>query len=105
MRMSGKGVGLLFAIALLCFLAFALWYQRANPRQIVATGTIIVESRRAGGTTLTLTTRDVRIANTTFREVQMPNGTWLDCAGDCRKAVREATDEFWDVKQPPGPLR
>jgi hypothetical protein len=98
--MSGKGVGLLFAAALLCFLAFALWYGRAHPRQIVATGSVVVESRRAGGQTLTLNTRDVRIANTTFKEVELPNGTWIDCAGDCRKAVREATDEFWDVRKP-----
>jgi hypothetical protein len=93
------------AIGLVCFLGFALWYQRAHPRQIIAEGSIIVQAQRAGGGTRTLKTRDVKIANATFREVQMPNGTWIDCAGDCQKAVHEAGEGFWDAKQPPGPAR
>jgi hypothetical protein len=29
-------------------------------------------------------------------QVQMPGGTWIDCAGDCRQALADATIDFWD---------
>jgi hypothetical protein len=30
------------------------------------------------------------------REVRLPGGTWLDCAGDCRQTLADATIDFWD---------
>ena len=29
------------------------------------------------------------------REVRLPGGTWIDCAGDCRDKLRETTVDFW----------
>lgn len=29
------------------------------------------------------------------REVRLPGGSWIDCAGDCRDTLREATIDFW----------
>lgn len=29
-------------------------------------------------------------------EVQLPSGTWTDCAGDCREALRVKSIDFWD---------
>ncbi len=85
----------------LAVLAYALSYQRDNPREIVATGAARVESSRPGGAAQTLRTRDVRIAGVVFKEIEMPNGTWIPCAGDCARAAREAGEDFWQTQQPP----
>ena len=29
------------------------------------------------------------------REVRLPGGSWIDCAGDCRDKLRETTIDFW----------
>ena len=75
---------------------YAVWYSQQHPRQIVGRGTVQVRSERAGGPIITLKTRDVSINGKVFQEVEMPNGTWIACAGDCAKAAREAGDGFWD---------
>jgi hypothetical protein len=95
-EMSGRTVGLVFAAALLAFFAFALWYQRQHPREIVGTGQVTVEKNRPGGVTrVTLRTRTISINGRRFQEVELPGGTWIDCAGDCRKAVFDTGDGFW----------
>ena len=76
-------------------LGFALWYSQQHPREIVGHGTVRVASPRAGGGSTTLKTRDVSINKVVFKEVEMPNGTWIDCGGDCARAAREAGDGFW----------
>ena len=91
--------GALAAIAIalvLGVLGFGLWYTMQYPRQIVGTGTVVIHSARAGGATMTLKTRDVAINKVVFKEVEMPNGSWIDCAGDCATAARDAGDGFWD---------
>ncbi|HXF54948.1 MAG TPA: hypothetical protein VNK52_12560 [Hyphomicrobiaceae bacterium] len=30
------------------------------------------------------------------REVRLPGGSWIDCAGDCRDKLRESTIDFWE---------
>ena len=76
---------------------FAFWYQRQYPREIVAQGSIEVVGVRGTGP-VRLKTRDVSINKVIFKEVEMPNGTWIDCAGDCVKAAREAGDGFWPAQ-------
>ena len=29
-------------------------------------------------------------------QVGLPRGTWIDCAGDCPAAVRQAREDFWE---------
>lgn len=29
-------------------------------------------------------------------EMRLKGGTWIDCRGDCREALREETVDFWD---------
>jgi hypothetical protein len=94
--MSGRMMGVIAAALVLAVLAFGLWYQNQYPRQILRMGSITVEAKRGGVQRLTLKTRDVQIRNTVFQEVEMPNGTWIDCAGDCRRAAHEAGDGFWE---------
>lgn len=95
--MSVKTGGILLALFMLAILAYGLWYQSRHPRQIISTGQVRVESKSRPGTPMTLETRRVRVAAAEFEEVRMPNGTWIGCAGDCRKAVLEAGPEFWDA--------
>ena len=99
--MGGRMIGIMFAVGLAAFLAFALWYQQRHPRTIVATGTVTVTSKRPPFGAVTLNTRDVSINGVTFKEVELPGGTWIDCAGDCPMAVRHAREEFWDTQSPP----
>ncbi len=94
--MSSKLLGVIAAALVLAVLAFGLWYQRQYPRQILRTGLVTMDSKRPGGVRITLQTRDVQIRNTVFQEVEMPNGTWIDCAGDCRRAAHEAGDGLWE---------
>ena len=87
------------AVLVLGALGLGLWYQRQHPRRIVGQGTIQVRSERPGGGTATHATRDVDVNGVVFKEVALPNGTWIDCAGDCAKAVRDAGEGFWDQRQ------
>ncbi len=89
-NMLPAAVVALFAAAL----AFVFWYSRQHPREIVGHGRIDVTGVRGQGIA-TLQTRDVSINGVVFKEVEMPNGTWIDCAGDCAQAARDAGDGFW----------
>jgi hypothetical protein len=88
----------MFAVAMVIgVLAYGLWYQTRYPRQILRTGAITIEAKRPQGMMrMTLKTRDIQIRDTVFQEVEMPNGTWIDCAGDCRRAATEAGDGLWE---------
>lgn len=78
--------------------AWGLWNKRQHPPRIVASGRIEVEDK-ATGRRLTLATRDVEIGAIRTTEVELPGGTWIDCAGDCREAVRQQLLEFWDEQR------
>lgn len=94
--MTIKTAGLLLGLAMLGVLAFGFWYQQRHPRQVIAVGEIRVESKVRPGP-MVLATRTVAIGPRRIQEVAMPNGTWIDCAGDCRKAALEAGPDFWDA--------
>ena len=93
--MPQNWIPILAGALLLGVLAFALLYQKQHPRQILGSGTVLVTSK-TGGATVTLNTRDVAINSVVFQEVELPNGTWIGCEGDCALAAREAGPEFWD---------
>ncbi len=31
-------------------------------------------------------------------ETRFPSGTWIDCRGDCREAIREDLLDFWETQ-------
>jgi hypothetical protein len=31
-------------------------------------------------------------------ETRLPSGTWIDCRGDCREAIREEVLDFWKTR-------
>ena len=82
----------------LAVLVFALWYEKRHPPEIVSTARITVESKVRSGPPMTLETRVVKIGTTRIEEVRLPNGTWIGCAGDCRKAALDAGPDFWDAQ-------
>ena len=99
--MGGRMIGPVVALALAALLAFAIWYSQKHPRTIVGAGSIVVTSKRPPFATITLNTRDISINGVVFKEVELPGGTWIDCAGDCPMSVRNAREDFWDTQPSP----
>ena len=95
--MTARLGGIVLAALMLAVLVAALWLERSSPREIVATGSVRVVSPKRPETAATLATRTVRIAGREVLEVRLPNGTWIDCGGDCRKAALAAGPDFFDA--------
>lgn len=53
-------------------------------------GTVTAKSRY-GVQTISAPTRPSAFG----REVRLPGGTWIDCAGDCRETLREESIDFF----------
>jgi hypothetical protein len=32
-------------------------------------------------------------------QVYLPHGAWVYCAGDCKKALKDATFDFWTIQE------
>jgi hypothetical protein len=88
-----KFFAVLIAVAIVVIAAYGIWYQRAHPRVIVKTGTVNVT--KPGGASLVARTRTVQVGAVLLNEVELPGGTWIDCAGDCATAFNEAQSDFW----------
>lgn len=93
-----KLVAVLIAIVGIAIVGWGVWYRQQHAREIVATGLMRVESRARPGAVQTLKTRTVRIGAIRLDEIELPNGTWIDCAGDCRRAAQDAGPDFWDAQ-------
>ena len=91
-------IGLLMAGVL----AYGLYLQFKHPRKIIGHGQVTATSRHTPSKTLTLRTRDVEGSGTTFKEVELPGGTWIDCGGDCAEAVRRQHLDLWETKREEG---
>ncbi len=95
-RLQMLSVVLVFVVGVA---GYAFWYTRQYPREIVGQGTVRVPSSKAAGGYATHATRKVSVNGVVFEEVALPSGTWIDCGGDCAKAVHEAGDGFWEKQQ------
>lgn len=95
--MTVKTGGRLLVLAMLVVLAAGLWQQYRHPRRLVGSGQVAVASRTQPGPPVTLYTRVVMVGTVRLEEVELPNGTWLDCGGDCARAAREAGPDFWEA--------
>jgi hypothetical protein len=91
-------IGLLMAGVL----AYGLYLQFKDPRKITGYGQIIAKSRYTPGKTATLRTRDIEGSGTTFKEVELPGGTWIDCGGDCVETARRQHLDLWETKREEG---
>lgn len=79
-------------------IAWGLWNRSQHPTRVVATGRIEIDDR-VNGRKLLLATRTLENGGVRREEVQLPGGTWIDCGGDCREAVRKEYLEFWDEQR------
>ena len=94
-----KLVAAVIALAGVGILLYAFWFNR-QPRTVISTGSVLTNSR-TGGRTASARTRVIEQAGRQFSEVELPNGTWIDCAGDCAEALRKAHLDFWDEQKKP----
>ena len=84
-------------------IGYGVWYQAQNPPRVVATGTLeVANANGARPERLTLDTRTVEIGTIRREEIQLPGGNWIDCAGDCRQAVRVALTHVFEEQQKRG---
>lgn len=84
----------------LAIVAWGLWNERTHPQRVVASSTIEVDnSHGAAPARLRLAIRTVEIGTVRRDEIELPNGTWIDCAGDCHHAVRAALTAIWDEQK------
>ena len=91
-------IGLLMAV----ILGYGLYLQFKHPRRITGYGQVTAKSRYTPGKVVKLRTRDLEGSGTTFKEVELPNGTWIDCGGDCAEAVRREHLDLWETKREEG---
>ena len=78
--------------------AYGLWYRHVNPPRITGSGQVKISDSKTGRE-LVLETREVTSGAIKTQEVKLPNGTWIDCRGDCRETVRKEYLEFWDERR------
>lgn len=78
---------ILAVAAALAFLPVAIGSAGALPRRVTA------HSNYGNGSV----TGAVRINAQGYPEVQLPSGTWIDCEGDCRDALRRMQLDFWET--------
>ena len=99
LAVSPKIFGVLIGIVGAIVLAYGIWYHRVHPREVIRQGSVAIETKGKGGPVKTSArTRTVRVGAVILNEVELPGGTWVDCAGDCATAYREATTDFWDTQ-------
>ncbi len=95
--MSLKWVATAIAIVGLGMAGYGIWQQIANPPRVLSVGNVDVADPRGGDVKkVRLVTRSVAVGKTVRSEVELPNGTWIDCSGDCADAARKATIDFWE---------
>ena len=94
--MSLKWAALAIAVAGLGIVAYGISQQLESPPRVLSTGNIVVD---AGNGKRRLLTRSMAVGRAVRMEVELPNGTWIDCGGDCPDAARRATVGFWDEQR------
>jgi hypothetical protein len=61
-----------------------------NTREVLETGSVRIAGPGGSASTRELRTRTVAVGAVRLREVELPGGTWIDCADDCRKVALDA---------------
>jgi len=98
MRPKHLAAGLLLAI--LAILGYGAYQQVTNVPVLHQTGRLVMRADELEGRRdVELATRDVELAGVRRWQVELPGGTWIDCAGDCRSAVIKAGPGLWEELQ------
>ncbi|MEO0617863.1 MAG: hypothetical protein AAFZ01_01135 [Pseudomonadota bacterium] len=81
-------------------LALITWWPHADAsRQTLSHSSIEVTSRHGNGTARNIAIRTVRRGALTIEEVEIADGTWKDCGGDCAETYRTAKLDFWNTQR------
>jgi hypothetical protein len=78
--------------------AYGTYLRWIDPPKVVSASRIEMTDPKSGGK-VSFPTRKVQGGGIVTEQVQLPGGTWIDCDGDCREAVRKTTTDFWDEQQ------
>jgi hypothetical protein len=98
--MSLRWVVIAIAVGGLGMASYGIWQQIANPPRVLSVGNVEVADPRGGDVKrMRLITRTVAVGKIVRSEIELPNGTWIDCGGDCPDAARKATIDFWDEQR------
>jgi hypothetical protein len=95
-----KHLAVLLAFAMFVILGYGAYQQVTNIPVLHAEGRLLMRADEIKGSRdVELATRDVKLAGVRRWQVQLPGGTWMDCAGDCRSAVLRAGPQLWEELQ------
>ena len=97
--MSLKWVAVAIAPAGAAIVGYGTWMRVQNPARVISQGSVEVLVRGTDTGKVRLPTRRVAVGGVTLDEVELPNGTWIDCSGDCASAARKVGPDFWDEQQ------
>jgi hypothetical protein len=83
---------------------YGTYMRRDEPETVIRESRIEVPDPKAppskeNDTKVAFKTRTVRVGGITTDQIQLPGGTWIDCAGDCRDALRKSTTDFWEEQR------
>ena len=79
---------------------WGIWNEWRHPPRLMATGEIAVDNAPgARPERLTLATRKIAVGAVVREEVRLPGGSWIDCAGDCGRAVRVGLTHVFEEQQ------
>lgn len=90
-------VPILIVIGSAAVIATGVWHRQLDPPRTISTGTFTLDDKR--GTSLMFPKRVVAVAGFEKTEIQLPNGTWIDCRSDCGQAVRDEHIDSWERQQ------
>jgi hypothetical protein len=98
--MSLRWVAVAIGIVGLGIVAYGMVMRLQQPPRILSVGTIeVADPASKTGAKRRLLTRVLMAGGVQLTEVELPNGTWIDCSADCADAARKATVDFWDDQQ------
>ena len=91
---------LILAVAA-ALIGYGLWWQARHPPRVVSTGVLAVPAAGAAHRII-LDTRVIDSGGIRHEEVRLPGGSWIDCGGDCRQAVRRSSTHVFEEQQSRG---
>lgn len=95
-----KILALLIGLAAAAMAAYSLYDALYGPAKVVLKyGTTSTRSDQAPGKTIKRRTRQVQRGSDKFWEVELPGGSWLDCAGDCADTYRREELDRWQTQK------
>ena len=94
-----KLLGFLIGVVVVGLAGYIFYFQRNNPKKILAYGRAVSKSHYSPSKNVTVRTRHVKQAHLDYWEVEIAKDVWIDCAGDCGEAYRTSKSDFWENQQ------